>query len=269
MNDAQKKYFITEISKNKGSDTEVMKDDIVKFALECGLNIKKSTAKATIVEEICKDHLEKFYKEFHKYFYVPIWTIAENLRISQNKLNALMEIGALKEYKSTYQEFKGRDGKFDALVFSIDILELNAADLENLYNKTFRNNHRVRIETKTTEEVEELVTELSKIFEVDRPSKPYEHRSGEGQYTYLSIRKIDNDVLVQNKLVAENAKLKLDNAQLKEENEHLRDDNNACRRDVYSSQVYKELDKKFNEMIEEARDLKWKVRELEDKLKAK
>lgn len=267
MNDAQKKYFITEISKNKGSDTEVMKDDVVKFALECGLDIKKSTAKATIVEEICKDHLEKFYNEFHEYFYVPVWIVSEHLNISQNKLNALLEIGALKDYKPTYQEFKGRDGKFDALVFPISILELNAADLDNIYNKTFRNNHRVRIETKTTEEVEELITELSKVFEIDKPSSPYEHRSGEGYYTYLSIRKIDNDILVQNKLSAENAKLKLDNAQLKEENEHLKEDNNACRRDVYSSQAYKELEEKFNDMREKAQDFKWKVSELEDKLK--
>lgn len=49
----------------------------------------------------------------------------------------------------------------------------------------------VRFETKTKEEVEEMINSLKSIFEIENDVyKTYEHRNKKGFYTYLRIKKL-------------------------------------------------------------------------------
>ena len=69
-----------------------MKDEVVNFCLEHGLEVKKNTAKAVLVDLII-DHglLEDLFDTFSYRFTMPIWKVADCFGLYQSELEALVK----------------------------------------------------------------------------------------------------------------------------------------------------------------------------------
>jgi len=244
MRDDQWNWFVSEISKNKGSDTEVDKNAIVSFALDQGLDIKARMAKAKIVVEIEKAGLaEEFYNEFQEYFYIPIWEVAKCWKLSTAQINGLIEVGCIKE-DPVLCHYKGRTGSFEADAFPLSILELDPEVLREEYERIYTDNvFRLRIETKTDRDLAVILEKLSLSFEITDNVSTHDHRNGEGRYSYFNIKPLAIDPMAINKINIENVKLK---ARFEEQESKMREMEEE-RRSMMSE---------INELIIENRQLK-------------
>lgn len=197
MNEYMKKFFLDEISKNKGSDSEVMKDEVVAFCLDHGLAVKKTTAKASLIDLIQEHGLfDDFYGAFSYRFTLPIWRVAEYFDLYQSQLEALIKYKVITT-ESYEQSYKGRRGKFTALAFPLEICEAyTASQLKGAYDEIFHDGEfKIRIETKTKADFEPILEKLSTLFTVQKEPVSYEHREHNGFYHYVSLRDVPDTKL--------------------------------------------------------------------------
>lgn len=236
MNTTQIIYLLDEVKKNKSSHNEVMKDEIYDFCVAHDLEVKKNTARATMVDTIRAHGLfETFITPYLDRFEVPIWVLADHHYLSSFQIETLTNYGVIKE-EPHYKTFPGRNGKFDALVYPLSVFEYESKFLRAQYEAlTLEGTFKIRLETKTPQEVQKVTEVLSRLFELRTAPKSYEHRSKNGYYTYFDVKllPIELDEFMLNKLILEKNQLvenvialekRLDENVLARENKRLKDE---------------------------------------------
>ena len=236
MNIAQINYLLDEVQKNKSTHNEVMKDEIYDFCVAHDLEVKKNTARAIMVDIIHSHGLfETFITPYLERFEVPIWTLAKYHCLSSFQMEKLTDYGVIKE-QPHYKTFSGKEGKFEALVYPLSVFEYESKFLRAQYEAlTLEGIFKIRLETKTPQEVQKVTEVLSRLFELRTVPKSYEHRSKNGYYTYFDIKllPIELDEFMLNKLILEKNQLvenvialekRLDENVLARENKRLKDE---------------------------------------------
>lgn len=201
-------YFIEQL-KNPKSD--VLKDDILSFASECGLDLKPRTAKAKIIDMLIEHgHYEKLFEYFQEFITIPFWQVADFYKLTSQEVKNLNKIGVIKE-DPIEKEFYSRSDHdyFYADTYPLSVLNYNADELKQAHENAFGGEmYSLRIETKTQEQVSELINILEKVFKIETSPKTYEHRNERGQYSYFKIKPLNNTKEEENKLLAEISNLK-------------------------------------------------------------
>lgn len=217
MSEYIKYYFIREL---KARTSDVAKEDILNLALECGLDIKPRVARVKIIDMLVEEgHYDRLFEYFNEFITVPVWDAADYYNMSTNRVTQLKSIGAIKE-EPIKKEFYSRQDKsyFNADTYPLSIFMYKEEELKSTYDKAFGGNtHQLRIETKTNEEVKELITILEKVFKIEKAPTTYQHRNNDGQYTYFSVKILNNSEEEQNALLAQISKLKAAQEKLKKE----------------------------------------------------
>jgi hypothetical protein len=268
LNQIQKDYVKNVISQNRGSQTPIMKDHILKFATDLGLQLPKSTTKESVLNLIFNiGNEDKFFDEFAHYIDVPFWDAAKLNNISYKQLSDLDQLGVISALTYT--------GHKDATLYPLSVLSFKEGELLEIWNNKNKTDFfRTRIEVENIDDVQNIINELSQLFEVENISKPYPHRENlKGCYIYLSIRSLNGSITNYNYKNEENAKLKLENSTLKGEIEDLKSKIASLNIDSRNTPAYKNLEKQINELnlwrIEHMSDsyeiesLKKKITELE------
>lgn len=212
--DSIKEYFINHLA----NDSIVSKEDIVNFALECNIEINKRTAKAKIIDKIIdQGHYEKLFETFQEFITMPFWEVADFYGVQSNKIGKLKDIGFFKEEAIPKEFYSRRDkGYFTANTYPLSILDYDIKELMKVYDNAFGgSSHELRIETKTKEEVKELINILHKIFKMDKEPATYAHRNDAGYYTYFKVKLLNNTEAEENLLLSEINDLKLANEETK------------------------------------------------------
>lgn len=203
-----KEYFLNKLNDRK---SPVSKDDILNLALECGLDIKPRIAKIKIIDEIIEQgYYDKLFEYFNEFITIPSWEVADYYNIATNKIKQLKEIGFIKE-DPIVKEFYSRTNKeyFDADTYSLSILNYDKEELKKAYDNAYDGNmYNLRIETKTKDEVLELINILERIFKMQKTPSTYEHRNGDGYYSYFKVKLLNNTEEEENLLLAKISKLK-------------------------------------------------------------
>lgn len=271
LNELQKEYIKKQLSINKGSQTTISKSTILDFAKSIGIEVKKSTSKESALDLIYNTGNEdKLYEEFSEDIDVPYWDAAKLNEITYKQLSDLDQLGIISSLDYT--------GWKDSTLYPLSVLGFKPGELLEIWNNKNKTDfHRTRIDIKSDDEIESIVNQLSKAFEVENVSKPYPHREFSGYYIYLSIRSLDAAVTNDNFKNQENAKLKLENSTLKGTIEELNSKISQVEWDSRSSEAYKDLNKKLTEYHDKYWELKGceykverlekKIAELEEKLK--
>lgn len=217
LNERQKEYIKRYLGINLGADTTISKEDIVRFAEDIGLQFKKNISKSSLVELILSSgYEEQFFNTFAEFINVPYWELHKQYNISYKQISDLEQLGVIKAL-----DFKG---KRDTTLYPIESLRFQDGELLQTWNDKYRTDFfRTRIEIKKIEEFHKLVNELSKIFEIENVSKPYEHREQQGYYCYLSIRPLNGQTNNDNYKNEENARLKAEIGSLQSQIEKLQE----------------------------------------------
>lgn len=205
----QKNYMKKQLSINKGSQTKISKSDILDFAKSLGIEVKKSTSKESALDLIyTTGNEDKLYDEFAETIDVPYWDAAKLNGLTYKQLSDLEQYDVIKRLDYT--------GWKDSTLYPLSVLGFDEGELLQIWNNKNKTDfHRTRIDIKSGDEIEAIVNQLSKAFEVENVSSPYPHRDFPGFYIYLSIRSLDAAVTNDNFKNQENAKLKLEVSTLK------------------------------------------------------
>ena len=210
-------YFIDQL---KAPKSDVSKDDILNFASECGLDLKPKMAKAKIIDTIVEHgHYDKLFEYFQEFITIPFWQVADFYKITSQEVKNLKTIGVIKE-DPIEKEFYSRSDHdyFYADTYPLSVLNYNAAELKKAYENAFGGEmYSLRIETKTKEQVSELINILEKIFKIETAPQTYEHRNDRGQYSYFKVKPLNNTQEEENKFLAEISKLKKEKEKIKNE----------------------------------------------------
>lgn len=221
-----KEYFIEQL---KGKNSEVSKDDIIKCALECGLDVKARVSKIKVIDMILEyEYYDKLFEYFQEFITIPEWEVADYYNISTNKIKQLKLIGAIKE-EPVMREFYSRSNRdyFTAATYPLSVLNYEKEELIKAYNNAFGGDtYSLRIETKTKDQVSELNTILGKIFKMEKSPATYEHRNGDGYYNYFKVKLLNNSKEEENSLLVEISKLK-------EEKESIRKEYQSTIEDIF------------------------------------
>ena len=217
-----KELFINDLKKMDSAGSHVKKADLLAIAEEYGLNVKSREAKVSIVDKIIKaGFYERLYQDFQEFIYVPSWEVGKFYNLKNEEINQLKFIGIITE-DIKKESFYSKDIKSEVFynsypltVFNYDVEELNKA-YELAFNRA---RYKLRVETKTTEEVSRITEELKKTFIVvgDKPDI-YPHRNQEGYYSYYSVDLLNNSNYEGNRLLKEIDSLKAEIKQIKEDN---------------------------------------------------
>lgn len=197
-----KEYFIKQL---KSSKSDVKKDDVIKCAEECGIEIKnKRMALTKIVDLIVEEGFySKLYEYFSEFVTVPFWEVADFYKMSNEQIKRLKDIGVIQEEPIT-KEFYSRAEKsyFKADTYKLSIFNYNKEQLEIAYNNAYGGDmYSLRIETNTMEEVEKLINILNRTFKVEYKPKTYSHRNERGYYTYIKVKPLNYSKEEENKLL--------------------------------------------------------------------
>lgn len=170
LNQIQKDYVKNVISQNRGSQTPIMKDHILKFATDLGLQLPKSTTKESVLNLIFNiGNEDKFFDEFAHYIDVPFWDAAKLNNISYKQLSDLDQLGVISALTYT--------GHKDATLYPLSVLSFKEGELLEIWNNKNKTDFfRTRIEVENIDDVQNIINELSQLFEVENISKPYPHR---------------------------------------------------------------------------------------------
>jgi hypothetical protein len=268
----QKNYLKKQFYRSGGSENTILKPQIVEFAESLGLEIKKKFTKDAVLDLIFNSgNGDKLYDRFGKSIDVPYWDAAKLNGVTYKQLSDLEQYEVIKRLEYT--------GWKDSTLYSLSVLGFDEGQLLQIWNdKNKTNFHRTRIDIKSDDEIEPIINQLSKVFEVENVSKPYPHREFEGYYIYLSVRSLNAAVTNDNFKNQENAKLKLENSTLKAKVKDLESDIYKVSIDSTESPAYLSLKERFNSQKEKIRDAevnKYKIdmlekmnAELNEKLKA-
>lgn len=266
----QKEYIKKQLSINKGSQTTISKSNILDFAKSLGLEIKKSCSKESALDLIYNTGNEnKLYEEFADEIDVPYFDAAKLNKLTYKQLSDLEQYEVIKRLDYT--------GWKDSTLYPISVLGFDEGQLLQIWNdKNKTDFHRTRIDIKSGDEIEAIVNQLSKAFEVENVSKPYKHREFEGCYLYLSIRSLSGAITNDDFKNQENAKLKLEVSTLKGEIQEL----NSTISEYKAKEYYSDaalVEKLKNKLWKIENDfpsaakvemLEKKIAELEEKLKS-
>lgn len=223
MNQKQREYFLEQISKNKGSEAPVLKEEIVAFAQDCGIEFKKNLAKYKIINLIVEyGHLQDFYHTFSEAFWVPIWEVRKYYNIPDQTIKELSEAGIIEE-SPKQTEYRGRQGAFIADAYPISIFGYDRQELVDHFKEAYSNkSYKIRLETNTMDKAEEFVEELSKVFEIKRDAYSYRQEGSFTHFSYFNVQPISDSPIRENKLRTENSNYKIENAKLKMEVSELK-----------------------------------------------
>lgn len=201
-------YFIEQL---KNSKSDVSKEDILNLASECGLDLKPKTAKAKIIDTLIEHgYYEKLFEYFQEFITIPFWQVADFYKITSQEVKNLNKIGVIKE-EPIEKEFYSRTDHdyFYADTYPLSVLNYSADELKHAYENAFGGEmYSLRIETKTQEQVSELINILEKVFKIETAPKTYEHRNERGQYSYFKIKPLNNTQEEENRLLSEISELK-------------------------------------------------------------
>lgn len=216
-----KEYFINQL---KSRNSDISKEDILNCALEFGLDIKQRMAKDKIIDILVEQHFDRFFNYFQEFITIPEWEVADYYNIATNKIGQLKTIGAIKE-DPILKEFYSRSNHeyFNAATYPLSVLNYDRNELVNAYDNAFGGDmYSLRIETKTKDEVSGLINVLEKVFKIEKAPASYEHRNGDGYYSYFKVKLLNNSTEEENFLLSEISKLKKEKQKVKDEKEEVR-----------------------------------------------
>lgn len=244
----QKEYIKKQLSINKGSQTAIAKSDILDFAKSVGLDVKKSCTKESALDLIYNTGNEnKLFEEFAHKIDVPYFDVAKLNELTYKQLSELEQYEVITKLEYT--------GWKDSTLYPLSVLGFDEGELLKIWNdKNKTNFHRTRIDIACDDEIENIINELSKVFEIQHVSKPYPHRDNDGYYIYLSMRPLNSPINNDNYKNEENIKLKIIN---------------SIEADVKETETYKSIKDKLNSHKERIRDAdvyEYKIDMLEKKI---
>ena len=224
INEQIEQLFIENLKINIGKNKPIAKDDIIRFALEQGIKVGGKDSIASILERIDdNDLIDKLYNSFVKYIYIPSWKVAkhyglESYQLEQLKQNNLIEADT--KEGSFYSRESRCNVSYDLYPFDM-LFKYNSEHLKELYNNTFNKpSYKLRLGTKTKEDVQIIINELEKVFKVGT-YESYENRNKQGYYSYFDIELMNNNEQGTNTLQAKINRLQEEINSLKNENSKL------------------------------------------------
>lgn len=203
-----RKIFLKALKKSENS--EISKEDILRVAAEYGIDLPKRMARDKVIDIIAVERYEALESAFTEFLYVPSWEVADHYGLTSEKVDKLNDLGVIKEI-AKYKEFYSRSSKqhFTARTYPLSSLEYDEEKLKIAYDEAFgHNGYRLRVETKNEDEINLLLSEFDKIFEVIKTPDTYEQRNGEGFYHYFTISPISCSDFKKDALRLEIDKLK-------------------------------------------------------------
>jgi len=254
LNELQKDYVKNAISQNRGSQSPVTKDSILNFAKDLGIVLKKNSTKESVLSSIFNTGNEdKFFDKFAHCVDVPFWDAAKLNNLTYKQVSDLDQLGVISALTYT--------GHKDATLYPLSVLCFKEGELLEIWNNKNKTDFfRTRIEVENIDDVQKLINEISKLFEVENVSKPYPHKENpKGCYIYFSIRSLNGNINNDNYKNEENAKLKLENSTLKGEIKDLNDAISSYKAKEYYSDASKveSLKKRIIELEEDSDKLKF------------
>ena len=258
-NERQKEYFINAMILNRGSNNVVDKAPLLEYIATLGIEFKKNESKEIIIKRtIEQGYLDDLMKKYGDRIQIPYWDIKNIYDLTYKQISDIEQMNILKalEYK----------GSRDETLYTFDNLIHEREELLKAWESKFiMDFHRTRIEVSKIEDVQELVNELSKIFEVQEVSKLYPHKNDYNNkteyYVYLNLRalksegkKIEKELLGDNNNT-ENAQLKsslgVQFARIRELEEELRN----TYTDLKLSDEYKDIVNRLELQTKENKEL--------------
>lgn len=206
-----KDVFIKDISKLDSHGSHIKKADIIKIAESYGIDFKPREGKEAIVSKIIKaGFFEKLFDELKEFIYIPNWVVGRFFGFNGGEeIDQLKNIGVIRE-DSVKESFYSRDSKREVYynAYPLSILNYNVEELKKAYDLAFNQlDFKIRVETKTNEEVKQIEEALEKIFIIHNNPLPYEGRK-EGYRTYYNVSLLNNSEQESNKFLYEIQKLK-------------------------------------------------------------
>lgn len=250
----QKEYIISEIVKNKGSNNEVSKQELVDVATIKKLNFKKNISKEKLVKLIIEQLGEGvILNQFGKRFVVPAWHLKKIYNLTYKQITDLEQLKIFKAVGS-YKDYE---------CYSLESLRYAPEEPLKIWRKKFSDNiNRVRVEVKDKEELKSFLKRLDDKFEVTDISKLYEHRNEyndkkQGYYAYFNLRSLDTDEAIEASHTknAENIQLKSTIAILEKSLEEAIKENDDSKKEARKTE-------EFQKLINENFELKCKVHDL-------
>lgn len=183
LNELQKDYVKNAIYQSRSSQTAIMESDILKLAESLGIEFKKNSNKETALDLIFSNGYEdKFFNQFAHCIDVPFYDAAKLNNLTDKQLSDLDQLSVINALTYT--------GHKDTTLYPLSILGFAPLELLEIWNNKNKTNFfRTRIEFENIDDVQKLINEISKLFEVENISKPYPNReNSKGCYIYLSIR---------------------------------------------------------------------------------
>lgn len=218
-----KRYFLKQL---KSQRSDVSKEDIINLAKECGIELKNSKiAKEKIIDLIVEHgQYNKLFEYFNEFVKVPSWEVADYYKMTSKEIDSLHYIGVIKEEVEAKEFYSKRNKEyFSALMYPLTVFYYNEEELKKAYNDAYGGDtYALRMETKTDEEVKELISILSKVFKIEKAPATYEHRNERGQYTYLKVKLLNNTEAEGNRFLKEIEKLNEEIKELEKKNSEYR-----------------------------------------------
>lgn len=244
INEQIEKLFIENLKINIGKNKPILKDDIIRFAQEQGIKVGGKDSIATILERIDdNDLIDKLYNAFIEYIYIPSWKVAKYYGLESYQLEQLKQFNLI-EADTKEGSFYSRESRcnisYDLYPFNT-LFKYNSEQLKELYNNTFnRPTYKLRLGTKTKEDVQIIINELEKVFKVGT-YESYENRNKQGYYSYFDIELMNNNEQGTNTLQAKINSLERQIQSLKIENNDLISKNKSLESNLNTSKAYIEV----------------------------
>lgn len=255
----QKDYIKTVIYQDIGSQSTILKDDIISFAKELGLKLQKNCTKESALNLILSTGNEdKLYEKFADSINVPFYDVAKLNNLTCKQVSDLDQLGIINAL--TYTGYK------DSTLYPLSVLGFKEGELAEIWNNKHKTDfYRTRIEINNIDNMPNIINELSKMFEIENLSKPYPHKDNKDAcYIYLCIRSLNSSITNDAYRTPENAKLNLENLALKGALHEL---NSKIAELEADADKIKFLEKKIANLEQNEKNYKNKIEELEEKLK--
>ena len=233
---------------------EIQKEDIHAFLLDRGIECRATLAKEKMLDLIIdKGFEDDFTREFMEFVRVPSWEVAEHYGLKRQDIDMLYDIGVITEapkVESFYSRTNKCEVDFRAYPFAI-LLNYTTEQLNEAYEKAYpKESYALRIETKTEEESTRITERLQNVFVMTKSPQIYEHRAGNGFYTYYHVQIANNSDEQENRFLKEIADLK---RQVKEKDEQIRELQQSINRSLRQSISDNEFEKGVAKGIQEER----------------
>ena len=224
INEQIEQLFIENLKINIGKNKPILKEEIVRFALEQGVKASGKESVATILERIDdNDLIDKLYNVFVERIDIPSWKVAKYYGLESYQLEDLKRVGVI-EADTKEGSFYSRESKcnvsYDLYPFNT-LFKYNSEQLKEQYNNIFNKpTYKIRLGTKNKEDVQIIINELEKVFKVGT-YESYENRNKQGYYSYFDIELMNNNEQGTNTLQAKINGLESQIQSLKDENTRL------------------------------------------------